>query len=139
MTVQRVAAVLADDVGVRLEDRDDLLWGWNGFAFEDAASGLVEHLVRKSDEVLELGAKLKLGLLECFGWIVFLEFLDGGSRRSDRVLSDLSRTLRRIGASFRVDVKHPQDSGTPMLYFRNPRRRIRVSARAVTRFGTETS
>src|SRR5262249_58001140 len=45
VAVQRVAPVLPDDVGVRLEDRDDLLRCGHGFSFEHAAPGLIEHLV----------------------------------------------------------------------------------------------
>jgi len=44
VTVVGVAAVLADDVGVGLEDRDQLLVGGNGFAVEDAALGLGDDL-----------------------------------------------------------------------------------------------
>ena len=38
--IVRIAAVLTDDVGMRLEDGDDLLVGWNTLCVQNAAAGL---------------------------------------------------------------------------------------------------
>lgn len=63
VAVQRVAAILADDVGVRLEDRDHLLGRRHGLMLEDAAACLIEDPIGELDVVLELGAELaKLGV-----------------------------------------------------------------------------
>lgn len=44
MAVIRGAAILHEDVGVRFEERDQLLGGGDGLAVEHAARGLVDHL-----------------------------------------------------------------------------------------------
>ncbi len=48
-----VAAVLTDDVRMRLEDLDELLAGWNTLRVEDAATGLRNDLHAQGDVVLE--------------------------------------------------------------------------------------
>lgn len=55
VTVEGFAAVLPDDVGVLLEERDHLLAGRDALAAEHAAAGLVDHLLGQQDEVVELG------------------------------------------------------------------------------------
>src|SRR5262249_49625618 len=89
VAVQGLAAILADDVSVRLEDRAHLLARRHALLLEDAAASLIEDLVGELDVVLELSAELaKLRLLERLGRIVLLEFLDGKVGGIDRILCD---------------------------------------------------
>jgi hypothetical protein len=88
------AAPVTDDVGVRLEDRDDLLRRRHGLAVEHPAASLVEHLRCELDVVLERVTQLaELGLFERLRRELLLEFLDGDLRRGDRVFCDLDEIL----------------------------------------------
>src|SRR5271168_1754373 len=53
VTEQRLPAILADDVGVRLEDRDDLLCGRHALSFDDPPTGLADHLLHERQVVVE--------------------------------------------------------------------------------------
>jgi hypothetical protein len=43
VTIECVASIFDDDVGVSLEDRDQLLVRWHGFIEHDATMGLRHH------------------------------------------------------------------------------------------------
>jgi hypothetical protein len=53
VAVADVAAALHDDVGVRLEDRDDLLAGGHGLAAEHAPPRLVEHAIHEGKHLAQ--------------------------------------------------------------------------------------
>ena len=55
MTVQGLAVVLDDDIGVLLEDADELLAGRDLFVVEDSAFGLGDDSASQVDVVTQLG------------------------------------------------------------------------------------
>ena len=56
MTVLNIASALDDDVGVRLEQADDLFVGGDGLAMKDAAFGLRDDPFDQRAIVAELGS-----------------------------------------------------------------------------------
>ena len=83
-TVQRLAPILPDDVGVRLEDRNDLLRRWDGLVVEHTAARLLEHLRGELDVMLKCAAQLvKVGCFERFARIRLDKLLDGDARGLD--------------------------------------------------------
>jgi hypothetical protein len=86
---QRLATILAD-VCVGLEDRNDLFGRGYSFIIEHAATCLVENSLRELGVLRKRRTQLvEFGCFERFCRVLALEFLDGGTRKRDGILSDL--------------------------------------------------
>ncbi len=57
VAIERLSAILDQDVDVRLEDGDELLAGRHALAAQHATLGLVDDALRKAEEALELLAE----------------------------------------------------------------------------------
>jgi hypothetical protein len=69
VAIQCVASILDDDVGVGLEDRDQLLVGRHGFTEDDTAMRLRHHTSSESNVVLQRLHQLdELGLRALLRW-----------------------------------------------------------------------
>ena len=107
VTIVRVAAVLADDVGVRFEDGDELLVSGDGLAVKDAPLRLRDDMLGEGKVMIQsIG---QLARETCEEARVLTQWLEGLPGVSDRLPGDfeqLAVTLQALRLVLGVDDGH---------------------------------